>query len=203
MKSKSYHHGDLKNSLVKTGIEIISKEGIHNLSIRNVAQKNDVSHTATYRHFKNKEELIAAIAEQGVLMLAKEFDKVIKKHPDDYITQLKEVGWAYIKFALDYVDYYRIIFGSYITNREDHPSFQRSYNETFMKLFLIVQQGQAKKKFKKGDTRAIAVSAWVFVHGYSFLLIEKQIEESAWKKTKLKNLYSDLYDLWLTGNKGK
>ena len=65
MPRKNYHHGDLKNALIKAGIEILSKEGVSGLSLRKAARQAGVSHAAPYAHFADKQTLIAAIASDG------------------------------------------------------------------------------------------------------------------------------------------
>src|SRR5256885_13631959 len=57
-KAARYHHGDLKNALIASGVDILSKEGVAGLSLRKVAQKAGVSHTAPYAHFTDKQALI-------------------------------------------------------------------------------------------------------------------------------------------------
>ena len=59
MKSKSYHHGDLRNALIETGIELINEYGEEKLSLRKVATKCGVSNAAPYAHFKNKDIYIS------------------------------------------------------------------------------------------------------------------------------------------------
>ena len=56
----NYHHGDLKNALIRAGIEILSKEGVQALSLRKVAKQAGVSHAAPYAHFADKQALLAA-----------------------------------------------------------------------------------------------------------------------------------------------
>ena len=64
-RKKSYHHGDLKNALIKAGADILSNEGVSALSLRKVARKAGVSHAAPYAHFTDKQALIAAISTEG------------------------------------------------------------------------------------------------------------------------------------------
>ena len=61
MRSK-FHHGDLRNALIQSGLQILAQESIQALSLRKVAKSAGVSEAAPYRHFKDKEALLAAIA---------------------------------------------------------------------------------------------------------------------------------------------
>ncbi|MEZ4871053.1 MAG: TetR/AcrR family transcriptional regulator [Bdellovibrionales bacterium] len=64
-KKSKYHHGDLYNALIQSGSEVIRSKGLSALSLREVAKKLQVSHTAPYRHFKDKNALMVAIAQKA------------------------------------------------------------------------------------------------------------------------------------------
>ena len=61
--AEKYHHGNLRQALVDAGKLLLIEKGINGLSLRETAKAAGVSHTAPYRHFKNKEELFVAIVE--------------------------------------------------------------------------------------------------------------------------------------------
>jgi len=88
-----YHDGNLSNELKKTAINIIATQGISKINLRDLAIKCGVSATV-YRHYKNKEHLLAVIAEEGFTKL----------HQTMLATQesnkLQKIGIAYIHFAL-------------------------------------------------------------------------------------------------------
>src|SRR5207244_8609625 len=69
-KPKPYHHGDLRNALIQVGLELLAEGGAAALDLRKVARKAGVSHAAPYRHFADKQALIAAINEVGFQWLA-------------------------------------------------------------------------------------------------------------------------------------
>src|SRR5215467_12607566 len=65
-----YHHGDLRAALIRAGLAILAEEGVQALTLRAAARRAGVSHNAPYRHFADKEALLAAIAEEGFIDLA-------------------------------------------------------------------------------------------------------------------------------------
>ena len=68
-ESQSYHHGNLRRVLIDTAVEIISEQGARGLSLRKVAKRAGVSHAAPYRHFKDKNAILAAVAKEGFEMM--------------------------------------------------------------------------------------------------------------------------------------
>jgi len=67
---KPYHHGDLRQEILCAACDLLEQETIASLSFRQVAKKVGVSHTAPYRHFKDKESLLASIAGVGFQQLS-------------------------------------------------------------------------------------------------------------------------------------
>lgn len=65
MTTSSYHHGDLKTALIEKAVEFIAKNGVENLSLRQLARDLGVSHGAPARHFTNKAKLLSAVATKG------------------------------------------------------------------------------------------------------------------------------------------
>src|SRR6185369_5283320 len=100
-KKKTYHHGDLKNALIQAGVEILAKDGVGGLSLRKVALKAGVSHSAPYAHFTDKQALIAAISTEGFRQLYERISAAAEKFKNQPTRQLIEVAWAYLQFALD------------------------------------------------------------------------------------------------------
>src|SRR5512133_2982244 len=100
MQEKKYHHGDLKNALIQAGVEILAKDGLHGLSLRNVARKAGVSHAAPYAHFSDKQALIAAISTEGYKLLYDQLDTAILAFAGDVHQQLIEIAWTYVQFAI-------------------------------------------------------------------------------------------------------
>jgi len=165
----SYHHGDLRNSLINAGLVILAKEGVNALSLRKAARRAGVSHAAPYRHFADKEALIAAIAEEGYQKLAQRMGQAAAQFPGEPHTQLLETGWAYIQFALENPNHLRVMFGSFSENCE------LDTGSSFDLLVNTIQAGQEAGTIAPGDPLQLAMTAWSVVHGLAILLIEDKV----------------------------
>ena len=181
-----YHHGDLRNALIQAGLEILSEEGANALSLRKVAKKAGVSHAAPYRHFADKETLIAAIAEEGFHKLTERMKEGminLSDVPGDPPAQLVEVGWVYIQFALDNPDHLRVMFGGVIEKHDAYPALQSASKEAFAQLIAVIQTLQDREYIVKGLPIQLAVAMWSMLHGLAVLLIENQIPTTILEET--------------------
>jgi AcrR family transcriptional regulator len=188
MKSKNYHHGDLKNALIKAGVEILAKEGIGKLSLRKVALKASVSHTAPYSHFSDKQSLIAAISTEGFQRLSKALDSAIKPHAGNPKKQLIEGAQAYVKFALANKDIFKIMFSSALEKEKEYPAFVEVSQKTFHQVVEIVEACQEAGIIKSGEADVLAVIIWGQVHGIIALAIEGQISHTVLEKKSLQEI---------------
>src|SRR4051812_49129705 len=119
---KQYHHGDLKNALIRAGAEILTREGVGGLTLRKAAGRAGVSHAAPYAHFADKQALVAAISTEGLRVLRGRIEKAVRRHDGDPRRQLTEAGWQTVRFGLEQPDHYRVTFSNALEQEVDYPA---------------------------------------------------------------------------------
>jgi AcrR family transcriptional regulator len=174
-REKPYHHGDLRAALIRAGLAILAEEGVQALSLRAAARRAGVSHAAPYRHFADKEALLAAIAEEGFNVLAAEVEAARERFPASPREQFEESGWVYVQFALAHPDHLLVMFSSLIEDPQAYPGLRDAGGHAFNVLVEIVRAGQAAGIIIAGEARLLAVAAWTQMHGLSLLLIGHQV----------------------------
>ncbi len=181
MEEKPYHHGNLKNQLIESGIELINEEGLQNFSLRKVAMKCGVSNAAPYSHFKNVDELISAMGEHVTEHFMEKLHAAIRgqENSPGAITLL---GSAYIDFFVENPQYFQFLFyhsGLHIDldheNESDYPPFAL-FRTTAYRFFENVKLPE--KEYSERLTML-----WSVVHGVSALLTNSGIHYSGnWDK---------------------
>jgi len=188
-RKKSYHHGDLKNALIKAGADILSKEGVSALSLRKVAHKAGVSHAAPYAHFADKQALIAAISTEGYKKLYEKIAHVAGQYQADPLRRLVEASWAYVQFALDEPDQFKVTLSGMIEKEQDYPAFVETARQTFSLVVDIVAQCQQAGILRNGPADLVAVSAWSLIHGFVTLLLENQVSHTVLDRYSVREMF--------------
>jgi len=194
MPRKNYHHGDLKNALIKVGIQILSKEGLGGLSLRRVAKKAGVSHTAPYAHFADKQALIAAISTEGYHQLYKQLTAAVETNHVNPQNMLVEVGWAYVQFALKDPELFKVMFSGVIEQEKDYPDFREISQKNFQLLLGIIKTYQESGLLAPEPVDLVAVRLWSVVHGFIMLLLEGQISHTLLDRMSIKELMVFMID---------
>jgi AcrR family transcriptional regulator len=178
----------LKNALIQAGIEILSKEGVGGLSLRKVAKKAGVSHSAPYAHFPDKQSLIAAISTEGFNQLYAELDAAISPHTKNPKRQLVEGTRAYVQFALTHTDTFKIMFSGALEKEKEYPAFVEISRKTFGLVVELVRACQVARVLKSGSPEILAVSVWGQVHGIVALALEGQISHTVLERYALQEV---------------
>ncbi len=176
-QSKPYHHGDLRQEILCAACDLLEENNIASLSLRAVAKKVGVSHTAPYRHFKDKESLLAGIAGIGFDQLSTQIADAVASYPDDPVMQLQEAGHRYVQLALSCPQCTQLMFSGILPCDDTYPDLRTAGDAAFEGLKYIIQQGQAQGVFKQGEIEMLALSAWSGIHGLSLLLISGNLPE--------------------------
>ena len=174
VEEKSYHHGDLRNALVAAGLQVLSEQGAEALNLREVARKAGVSHAAPYRHFADKDALIAAIAIDGFRKLENQLRKSSDSRKRTTASKLVALGQAYVQFALNHIDHFRVMFTLH-REREIYPELHIASKACFNVLVSTLAEAQAKGDLHVGDPVLMSEILWSSLHGMAMLLSNGQI----------------------------
>jgi AcrR family transcriptional regulator len=149
----TYHHGNLRPALLRAAGKTLEKEGVAALSLRDAARRAGVSHNAPYRHFADRDALLAALAAEGFQMLG----KAMREQSG------KEMGEAYVSFALAHPQRFRLMFGGVLPMGK-YAELQEAASATYRALV------EAFKDLPRPEVAAAA--AWSLVHGLANLLLD-------------------------------
>ena len=192
MKSKTYHHGNLKEALISAGLEILSEHGLEGLSLRNVAKKIGVSHTAPYNHFPDKQALLAAISTAGHEQLHQILLDIFEKSKDTSPNIILEVAWAYLQFALEYPDKFKLMFSGALEEEGDHPEYVAISQKSIALFEEIIVFCQTKGQLPAGQVEIIAIRIWSLVHGFTYLMLENQFPQEYLQDQNLRKLLKSI-----------
>lgn len=188
MTKINYHHGDLRNSLIKAGAEILLKEGTAALTLRRVARQAGVSHSAPYAHFTDKQSLIAAISTQGFESLLDILQSVVNMHQSDPAQMLLEFAYAYSEFAIANPAYFKLMFSGILEDEHEYKDFVNLSTRGFDLLLDVVRICQDAGVLKKMDTEIQALNLWSLVHGHAALFLERQFSHLTLERVSLKKI---------------
>lgn len=147
---RPYHHGDLRAALLDAADTLLDQGGDGAVSLREVARMAGVSPTAAYRHFADKEALLASLAARHF----QQFGAALTGKP------LEEMGQAYIRFALERPGRFRLMFGPVLRRMNQHAELKAASDAALAGL-----HGAA-------SSRGAALRAWGMVHGLAHLMLD-------------------------------
>lgn len=198
----SYHHGDLRNALLKAAISLIKQEGPNALSLRAVAKQAGVSHTAPYRHFEDKHALLEAIAHDGFRALSLAMQDAAKNYPDP-LEQIVQAGEAYIELATRNPEVTQIMFGGYIEPDRCSEAFSDIAEQAFQGLLTIIENGKNAGVLKQEDSELLAMATWSLAHGFAMLVAGGQVQHRVNNPDEVKSMSRILGSLLLNGIREK
>jgi AcrR family transcriptional regulator len=175
LRSKAaYHHGNLKPALIAAALKEISREGPDGFSLRGVARRAGVSAPAVYRHFKDKDDLLAAVAADCSQRIGAEVAAALANAPDNPLEQFRATGIALVKFAAANPEHYRAMsIAGVFAKTEAESGKQRAYQEERAKIAAAIEQGHIAPL--PLDDLMLAANA--LVTGLAHLIIEGQLGE--------------------------
>ncbi len=153
--------------------EMLNERGPEGVSLRGAARMADVSQTAPYRHFKNKEALLAAVSEAGFLALTELARRAQAAHQNAPLKALEASAKAYVRFAIQNHSQYRLMFGTAVRGSR-HPGLREAAMAAMSNIVDSIIACQQSNHLRQGDPKDQAVVMWSLVHGLTSSLIDEQ-----------------------------
>jgi AcrR family transcriptional regulator len=176
-RSEPYHHANLRQTLLDAAVTLIGEAGPRAFTLREVARRAGVSHNAPYRHFFNKDELMAEVAAEGFDRLTASMRKRMARATSP-LERLQECGCGYVAFALRWPQHFLVMF-----DLPQFPHGQGKHQAAGQNAFAVLQESiaaaQQSGDLPAGDLLPLAWMAWSFVHGIAKLAISGNLPLNA------------------------
>ncbi len=174
----SYHHGNLKEALVTTALDMVDLEGLQSITLRELTQRLGTSRSAIYRHFESKESLLQAVLFAGFELLNDAMTPILILKEKSVVERFKLMGKAYLEFAMAHPNIYRMLFGHELQEQREENCDKNNESQAtgFHVLVGLLVEGQQNGLFKKEDPILQATVVWSMVHGIANLLIDGHLD---------------------------
>lgn len=173
---KAYHHGNLRETLIASALDILKDGTLADLSLRALARKAGVSQTAPYRHFEDKEALIAVLKEEGMRKLGEGMKALMAAEPDPLL-RLHKLGMRYVEFAEIYPAHFKVMFEYDLSDYDKYCALHEVSDNSFQCLQDTVNECLALPGARAVDPSVAQFGAWSMVHGLSVLLMNQSLME--------------------------
>lgn len=181
---QSYHHKDLRKALVKTGIELVSKEGskcffTNERQLRLAA----LAMPPPYSHFQNKEELLNAMQ----IFITDRFSELLEKTIEmnrNVAEVLKDMGIAYVSFFAENPSYFQFLYAQSNIKIDLSMSIPDSQNyKPFIIYKDVVSKLLKQANYPKEKQNDIIITIWAFIHGVTALATMNNVSyDNDWKQ---------------------
>lgn len=199
-KSDGYHHGDLKSTILDAAIKMLKTKSPSELSLRELAREAGVSIAAPYRHFKNKEELLAALMTQGFELKSKYMRESAEKNKGDILQMYYGCGLSYFRMGKNHPQHFKLMFGAELFEHNKYTDLQFASCSTFALLKNMIVQCQEAKLIGEGDPYIKALNCWTMVHGFTVLYAEGHLNWLGVTKDNAEKAFMTLMSQFLIGS---
>jgi AcrR family transcriptional regulator len=169
-----YHHGDLRQALLREARQLLREGGVEELSLRKIAERIGVSAASLYHHFKDKNDLLCALAEEGFRDLERAIEGTVASGPRDLARAFRAFVRAYVAFAMETPERYDLMFGRAIWKAGTPTESLRTIAYAVFRGYVdrvdaVVRALGAERGV---DALRLAEASWAMLHGLCRLRID-------------------------------
>ncbi|WPZ36889.1 TetR/AcrR family transcriptional regulator [Thalassobaculum sp. OXR-137] len=166
---RGYHHGNLREALIEAALNLIAEKGAGGFSFADAARSAGVSAAAPYRHFRDRDALLADVAERGFTLFAGRLEAAWDDGKPDPFSAFERTGQAYLAFARDEPSHYSAMFEAGI-DRNATPELRKASDQAFSVLRRAADTLCAlAPEGERPPALMVALHVWSLAHGVAAL----------------------------------
>jgi AcrR family transcriptional regulator len=170
---RAYHHGDLRAAVLKAAASDIERRGFEALSLRELASSIGVAHSAPYRHFANREALLAALAAQGYAKLLQRYQDGAREKTA--AARLRACGRAYLELAADQPQLFRLMFASDLLSDTSPPDPALAEAATACYVALEERVGATRPNSDERTIKAMTIAYASLAYGFALMRVGNRL----------------------------
>ena len=167
-----YHHGDLRAQLIAAVRDLVETHGPDGFSVAEAARRAGVSSAAPYKHFRDRHEILRGVVGEAMDRLTARMQAGAAAHPRGSLQAVAAVGLAYVTFARTEPGVFRLVFGL-TEGHENAPDLLQKGQACFGVVAGTVAD-RLDLSPASAEVQRLAYVLWSFVHGHSFLTIDRK-----------------------------
>jgi AcrR family transcriptional regulator len=175
---------------MRAALLLVEEHGVKGLALSDAARLAGVSVAAPYRHFKDKEALLAEIAIEGFGLFRNALARAAQSFPKDKVKRLVEMGVAYVDFALEHRPHFKVMWEGGLS-KEKYPEVGQTAYEAYSLLERAARD--LLPAAHPARQQALVATAWSLAHGYASLTLERELEVVAAEQGGKKLLRQSLH----------
>jgi AcrR family transcriptional regulator len=172
----AFHHGDLRWALLQAASLLLEREGTAGVGLRAIARLAGVSQAAPYRHFSDRESILAALAEEGLTTLGDRL-AAASRQAGEPAGALVAIAETYVALAAERPHLFRLLFGPEVADKARHPGVAEAGLRAYGVLIETIAAGQRAGVVRAGDPAALALGHWAAIHGIALLMLDGLVAE--------------------------
>lgn len=166
---RSYHHGNLREALMRAALDLIHEKGVAGITFAEAARRAGVSAAAPYRHFRDRDEMVAAVAGAGFERLEQKLKAAWQQGKPSPAVAYERVGRAYLEFARNHPAEYVAMFESGLP-AQAHQALEQAGDRAFA---VLREAAEVLVSHISGPGRPpalmVALHTWALAHGVASL----------------------------------
>ena len=181
-KVSNYHHGNLREQILKTAFELLDDEGADAVGIRKIARLLEVAHSAPANHFKTKQSLLTALATESFRHLVSTIEKEMPKDTSNLRLAIHSFSNTIFEFGLKYPNRYKLLWRREYAD-DQYGELGAARDDIYAQLTAILSEHAKKKQV---DVESQAIAFWSLIHGYVLLRLDENLNEGYDEVTGIK-----------------
>lgn len=171
---RAYHHGNLRAALIEAALRAIAEDGPDRFTLRDVARRAGVSAAAPYRHFRDKEELLAAVAGDAAERLQAMIERAVSAAGGTALQQFRAAGIAHVQFVVAHPEHFRALNTPRIAERMPADAREKwtAWNQAQRRALADARAAGQLAQIPLDD---LWLAANALVHGLGHMIVEGQL----------------------------